>query len=120
MLPSTNSLVLVMLLVAIANSSLTSVTYHGKHKQVCQPVTSDVTVRIAGCQERTVYGLKHCAGTCLSVDKWKAGERKCTCCKPSRFDWISVEVHCLRKQNWVKVTHDLKQHVECVCMPCND
>ena len=105
------------ILLVLVTCDVLAVKFHGKHKEVCQPVSSPVEVRVVGCQSRTVT-LNHCAGTCLSEESFQS--KTCWCCKPVKKVPVDVEVMCKNDGTGkpYKYPHKVYEHEACSCSRC--
>ena len=90
----------------------------GKFKEVCQPVRSEVSVKVLGCVERKV-ALPQCMGTCLSEES-RYG-KTCWCCRPVLRSPIAVEIYCKRTDGTFYIEkYKVKEHKQCSCSRCLD
>ena len=105
------------ILLVLVTCHVLAVKFHGKHKEVCEPVSSPVDVRVVGCQTTTV-NLNHCAGTCLSEESFQS--KTCWCCKPVKKVAVEVEVLCKKDDSGkpYRYRHIVYRHEACSCSRC--
>ncbi|EDO37562.1 predicted protein [Nematostella vectensis] len=102
----------VALLVIISEMSA-----EANYKEVCQPRQGSVDVRLTGCPEGKAF-LHLCVGTCYTEDNVVRDEASCTCCKPTKFRSVQVDVECRHNKAWGIVKHVMREHEHCACVPC--
>lgn len=89
-----------------------------KFKEVCQPVRSEVSVKVVGCFERKVR-LPQCTGTCHSEES-RYG-KTCWCCRPVLRSPVAVEIYCKRTDGSVYIhKYKVQEHKQCSCSRCLD
>ena len=100
----------ILLLISVSCSQA-----HVVHKEVCEPRPSRVSVKVVGCEERTV-DLNTCAGTCLSEESFQGNV--CWCCKPVKKASRLVDVLCKSGDTVYKHKQVMYEHEECSCSRC--
>lgn len=82
------------------------------------------TVKVAGCQERSVT-INTCLGVCLSFSTPTGANYKqvesCTCCRQIKTEKVDVGLWCQDKadpSNLVKYFHPIETATECACASC--
>ncbi|KAJ7382765.1 hypothetical protein OS493_033051 [Desmophyllum pertusum] len=102
-----------LLLVLVACQVLAA-KYYGIHKEVCEPASLPVTIKVLNCQAREV-NLKQCAGTCLSVHSYN--DKTCGCCKPIKKEPVEVEIICGGYRKNHKVYEHYIDHIPNMYVP---